>query len=330
MSVSSPVPGPVTEKSGHSFRQSHSYAALLLVLSMLFLSANHVVGRWVHEDIPPVGLAFWRWLAGALMILPFIWSNRRQSFPIMLAGLKPLALLGALVGGSTAIILIALNFTTAVNVSLINATQPTITVFLSWLFLKERLTRIQLSGVVVAFAGVVVMLSKGSWQALAGLELNLGDLIALFAMFGFASYSINIKNIPAQLSTLEALFAIIMIGCALLLPFYLLETVFYRPMPVTGTAITVVLVLALFVAVLGMVTWNIGNQMLGPATASVFINLIPVFGAILAVMFLGEEFLSYHMVGAILVCFGMLMVLAHKWRVQTQQKSKGADSEYSI
>ncbi len=264
------------------------------------------------------------------MILPFIWSNRKQSFPIMLAGLKPLALLGVLVAGSTAIILIALNFTTAVNVSLINATQPTITVFLSWIFLRERLTKVQLFGVAVAFAGVVVMLSKGNWQMLASLDLNFGDLIALCAMFGFASYSINIKNIPARLSTLEALFAIIIIGCVLLLPFYLLETVFYSPMPVTGTAITVVLVLALFVAVLAMTTWNIGIQILGPATAAVFINLIPVFGATLAIIFLGEEFLSYHMIGAILVCSGMLTVLAHKWKTQTKQNSKGADSEYSI
>ncbi len=145
----------------------------------------------------------------------------------------------------------------------------------------------QLLGVAAAFAGVLVMLSEGRWQTLVGFELNSGVLIALLAMCGFAGYAVNLFRLPHELSFLESLFGIIVMGSLALLPFYLIESFFVEAMPLNMKTLGVVFTLAMLVSVLGMLMWNFGNRRIGPGRAGVFINLIPVFGVILATIFLG-------------------------------------------
>ena len=175
------------------------------------------------------------------------------------------------------------------------------------------------SRVFLTFVGVIMMLSKGNWQTMINMSFNLGDLIVIAAMFGLATYSINLRKIPSELTSIEILFAIIIIGCTFLLPFYLLETIFYQPVPINSVSIYSILGMAFFVVVVGMLTWNIGIQMLGPAISSVFLNLIPVFGTVLSVIFLGEIFHLYHLICLVLVCVGMLMVLSQNLKKGARQ-----------
>jgi len=290
-------------------RQRPGVAYLLLTVCMLFLATNHIIGRFVHAEVPPVGLSFWRWLVAAVMLMPFVLPRAAASRRIYRANLGTLTLLGGLIVGSTTIILIALNDTTAINVSLINATQPTLTVLFSWMFFRQRLSARQAMGITIAFIGVAIMLSRGQPQQLVSLGLNFGDVIALLAMAGFAAYAVNVRRLPAELSPVEALFGVIVAGTALLLPFYVIESVFFRPMPVTGLAAIAVVTLALLVSCLAMLLWNIGNQAVGPNRASIFMNLIPVFGAILAVALLDEALHWFHVAGLALVFVGIRLVV---------------------
>jgi len=298
---------PVSTSIGFANRRGFAY--VILTLTVLFLALNHVIGRAVHTEVPPVGLAFWRWAVGCVMLLPFVWRRRKQSIPIIRANLAPLAALGCLMIGCTTLLLIALNYTTAINVALVNTTQPALTVLFGALFFRDRLTPVQVAGVVSAFVGVSVILVKGDWQTLSALDFNDGDLVAMIGMCGFATYALNIRRIPASLTNVEALFAMIVIGCTALFPFYIFESFMYRAVPLSGTAIAAILTLAVLLSIFGMLMWNIGNQIVGPKRASIFMNLLPVFGTILAVVFLGERLHFYHLVGVVLVCLGILLVI---------------------
>ena len=298
---------PVSTSIGFSNRSGFAY--FILMLTVLFLAVNHVIGRAVHTEVPPVGLAFWRWATAIVILLPFVWRRRKQSIPIIRANFAPLAALGCLMIGCTTLLLIALNYTTAINVALVNTTQPALTVLFGALFFRDRLTPLQAAGVTSAFVGVSVILVKGDWQTLSALDFNDGDLIAMAGMCGFATYALNIRKIPTSLTNVEALFAIIVIGCTALFPFYIFESFVYRTVPLSGTAIAAILTLAVLVSTLGMLMWNVGNQIVGPKRASIFLNLLPVFGTILAVVFLGERLHFYHLVGVVLVCLGIFLVI---------------------
>jgi len=284
-------------------------AALLLALTMLCFAANHVIGRAVHGELPPLGLSFWRWVFGAVILFPFVAPDLVETVPRYLRHWRLFSILGFLMIGSTSLILVALNFTTATNTSLINATQPTITALLCWIFLRDRLSPIQWGGIIIAFAGVAQMILRGDWQAFDSLSFDRGDLIVLLAMFGFAGYAINIRKIPGEFSAIQSLFAVIIFGIIPLLPFYIAETLIYKPMFFSWQTILIVVTLSLLVSVAGMLMWTRGNQLIGPNRAAIYMNLLPLFGAILAVIFLQETIAVYHLVGGALIVGGMWLVL---------------------
>jgi len=284
-------------------------AALLLSLTMLCYASNHVIGRAVHADLPPLGLSFWRWCCGALILLPLVATRLIGHRSDYVEDWRLFALLGFLITGSTTLVLVGLNFTSATNTSLINASQPTITALLCWFFLGERLRALQWVGIALAAVGVTLIVLRGDWLHLAQLDFNGGDLLVLLAMFGFATYAINIRRIPRRYGVTESLFAVIVFGLPWLLPFYLLESVWYRPLPLSLQSVVTVLALALLVSVVGMLMWTRGNQLIGANRAAVYVNLLPLFGAGLAVGFLGESIHTYHVAGGLLVGTGMLMAL---------------------
>ena len=300
------------QSEGSFISKNEKQAALLLALTMLCYASNHVIGRAVHDVLPPLGLSFWRWVFGAAILLPFVLPGLKQVVPRYCQHWKLFSLLGLLITGSTSLVLVGLNFTTATNTSLINASQPTITALLCWLFLKDRLSIWQWCGIVIAFAGVAQMISQADWRVLRDLSFNRGDLIVLLSMFGFATYAINIRKIPSGFTAAQSLFAVIIFGLVPLLPFYLAETVMYRPMPFSWNTVLIVLALSLLVSVLGMLMWTRGNQMIGPNRAAVYMNLLPLFGALLAVVFLNETIALHHLIGGALIGGGMWLVLRQK------------------
>ncbi len=300
---------PDSNKEAVNPGRSDKYAYTILTLGTLFFAINHVIGRGVHAEIPPVGLSFWRWLAGAIILLPFVWRGLLNSSATVIMHIRPLAFLGCTMIGSTTLILVALNYTTAVNASLINATQPVMTVLLAWLIFREPLCLRQIVGMFAGLVGVVVMVSRADWHVLGSLQFNAGDIVILLAVLGYAVYAVNIRKIPAGLTAPVALFVIIFTGCLGLLPFYIAETLLSRSVPFNLTSIVVIITLALIISVSGMLIWNEANRIIGPGRAGMFINLMPVFTAILAIIFLHEHLYLYHLGGALLISTGIFLVL---------------------
>ena len=261
----------------------------MLTATMACLALNHVVGRGVHEVAPPVGLSFWRWAIAAILVLLLVRRDLGSKLPIYRKHGWLFLMLGALMVGSTTLFVWTLQFTQAMNVSLINALQPTMTVALTFALLRQRLTPLQIIGIVIGFIGVLAMVSQGSWQLIASLDFNRGDVVALAAVLGLSGYAICLRWLPAGLTPLEALFGIIVAGCLVILPVYLLESALLRPFPLTPGTAAAVLAMGTIGSVAGNLMWNIGNQVLGPNNASIFINLIPVFGVMLGMLILGDR-----------------------------------------
>lgn len=283
------------------------WAYLALTLTALFLASNHIIGRAVNGQIPPIGLSFWRWVTGILIILPFVLPGLHKQWPVIFQHWKLLSLLGFYMVGSTTLVLVALNHTYAVNVSMLNAVQPTLTVLFAWLIFREHLPVLRLLGIALGIIGVIAMISRGQLSVLMTMDFQTGDFLALLAMCGFAGYALTLNRLPRELGAMSSLFGIITLGTLLLLPFYLWETVTVGPVPINKTTISAILALAVLVSVLANLGWYIGNRIIGPTRASIFINLIPIFGAVLAIIFLGEQLFFYHMVGGVLVIFGLIL-----------------------
>ena len=287
-------------------RQLQAYLALTGMA--FFFAFNHIIGRAVHQEIPPLGLSFWRWLASALILLPFILPRCKQLLPVYRSALPEITLLGALLVGSTTLMLVALNFSTAINVSIINSTQPLLTVLFAWFFLKQVLSFNSVAGVFIGLLGVALTITRGDPGEILAVGLNTGEWITLVAVCGFAGYALNLYRMPATLGLVDGLFAIIIMGVVVLLPFYIVETLLYIAVPLSTQTLVSVFAMALLAAVFGSILWNSGNMVIGPNRASVFINLIPVFGAVMAVFFLNEQLYLYHFIGAVMVFVGVWLV----------------------
>lgn len=289
--------------------RSGLYACLVLTLASAAFAFAHVVGRGIHSEVPPVGLSFWRWLLGAIVLFPFIYPSLKVNAPDIRRHIGPLTLLGGIMIVSATLLMIGLNFTTAINASIINAIQPVSTVLLAMLILHDRLRLSQSCGVALGFIGVIAMISRMDPVALVRVQFNAGDILILLGSIGYSLYAINLRKIPNTLSPSAALFMIIVTGCVIVLPFYVIETILYKPVPLSAHAIYAIVALSLVSTVFGTLMWNQGNQLIGPSRAGMFINLIPVFAAIMAIIFLNERLHQYQVICAALICGGIFLVL---------------------
>jgi drug/metabolite transporter (DMT)-like permease len=284
-------------------------AYVLLATTVLLWATGMVIARGVHEEIPLVGLSFWRWFTATLILLPLVYSDLKSKIDIVKANLRILILQGFLMIGSGTLLFYALNYTTVINATIVNATQPVVTVAFAWLILGDRLKGIQMVGIVSAFVGIGVMVSRADWNTIAKLNFNTGDLLIIIAIMGYALYSINIRKMPKDISPFTALSVILFVGSMLILPFYIVESIYVKPFPISLLTISIILILALLVSIASLVMWNLANSVVGPGRAGMFVNLIPVYGTILAITFLGENLFSYHVIGTALVCLGIFLVL---------------------
>lgn len=286
-----------------------SVAYILLALTVLIWASGIVIARAVHEEIPLIGLSFWRWFTATIILFPFVRKQLIQHWDIIKSNIRLLAAQGVLIVGGGTMLFYAANFTGAINVALVNSTQPVVTVIMAWALLRERLGGLQLLGVLAAILGVVIMISSADWGTLRNLDFNAGDLLAILSVFAYAAYAINIRKIPRALGVFPALFVIMAFGVLSLFPVYLAETITTGPVPLTVTSVSAILFMAIMVSIVSIAWWNMANGVVGPSRAAIFLNLIPVYAAILAISFLGEQLYLYHLAGAALVCTGIFLVI---------------------
>ena len=287
-----------------------SFAAYLMLMGTAFLFATStVLVRGVHELLPPMGGTFWRWFLAAFVLSFLVWREVVEKKEVIRNNWRLITILGVFQVGPSAVLFLGLNFTSAINASLLNAAQPALTVVPAWILTRDRLTAGQGLGILAALTGIAVMVSQGNLELLLALEFNTGDLIVLVAMLGWAIYAATLHRLTPELGSGVSLFLIIFIGSLTVLPFYIVETIFFRPVPVTFEAVSVIAVLGVIVSLGSVAMWNAGLRTIGPNRATIFINLVPVFGVALAIVFLGESLFPHHLAGAGLVALGIFLVV---------------------
>ncbi len=285
---------------------------LLLVLATLFWSGNFVLGRAVRADVPPIGLAFWRWTGGSILIISFAWPYLKRDWPLVRRHWKFVLLLAALgVTLFNTLVYTGLQFTTAINALLMQSTMPVLIVLMSYLFYRETVTPVQIVGVMLSLAGVLAIVGQGDLTVLPGLSLNLGDLLIFIAVAGYAAYSALLRQRP-PLHPLSLIAATFIAGAVALLPFYLWEHATGRMVSFDGVTLLTISYVAIFPSILAYLCFNRGVELAGANQAGLFIHLMPVFGSIMAILFLGERFQWFHGFGILLILLGILLATRPK------------------
>lgn len=280
---------------------------LLLTLAVLFWSGNFVIGRAVHAAVPPVALAFWRWTVAFGLVFVLARPHLRRDVPILREYLLPVLLLSATgVAAFNTLVYIGLHTTTAVNALLLQSFMPLAILATAWVLFRERTRAVQFAALALSVAGVAIIVGRGSPAAVFRLSFNAGDGWVLLAVFCYALYSVLLRRRPPvhPLSLIAAMFAI---GSALLLPLYLAETMLFEPLRPTPAAVAAIAYVAFFPSLLSYLFYNRGVELLGAARAGQFVHLMPVFGALLAFIFLGERLHAFHAAGIALIAAGLVL-----------------------
>ncbi len=235
----------------------------VLTVIVMFWAISLVVAQQAHGEIPPIGLSFWRWAAGALVLLPFVWRDLISHWHKIFPRLWYFFVLGALIGGGGTLLLWSVKFTTTMNATLVNSSQPAFTALAAMLFLRHKFSAWQFVGIVSAFIGVSIIAVRGDWQILLNLDFNRGDILVVISTMAFTAYALNIARLPSDLPMAVVVFLIVACGSLLILPFYIAETIFVKPVPVTAFSVAALTYLALFTSVLTIYIWNLCNNAIG-------------------------------------------------------------------
>lgn len=281
----------------------------LAVLATVIWSGNFIVARGVSEQIGPVSLAFYRWLTATILIAPFAWKQSRNEWPIVKANWKYLfwtSLTGIAIFNTC--VYVAGHYTTAINLALIGTTSsPVFSTIMAIVFLKEKTNLFRLIGFALCISGIILLLSKGSWETLAAFRFSKGDLWVIAGALAFAIYSILVRRKPAGISAINFLFIIFAAGTLMLFPFYIAEKVSTPAISWSFSLTGIILYLGAGASVIAFLCWNRALHHLGAARTVLYGNLIPVFSVWEAVLFLGEKITTIHLVSGGLVIAGLII-----------------------
>lgn len=284
---------------------------LILVLTPLFWGGNMVAGRLAIDNIDPLTLAVTRWIGALILILPFAIGPLQRDWPAIRKAWPLLALYGALgFTGYNVLTYVGVHFTTGVNASIEQASVPALVLLGNFLIFGVRAKLLQILGVALTILGVGFTAVHGDFSRITTLTVNIGDALVILACLAYATYSLALRFRPALhwMSFLAVTFLAAIVSGLLIQAF-----VGGPSALATGLAATTPLGWGLiaytvfFPSILAQLFYARGVELIGPNRASLFINLIPVFGTLLSLLLLGEPFEPYHAVTAVLVVAGIAL-----------------------
>jgi drug/metabolite transporter (DMT)-like permease len=286
---------------------------LLLVLTTLFWSGNFVLGRAVHTVFAPFTLSFWRWTVALVLLLPFVWTALREQGPLIRRHGPILLLLSVLgVVNFNTFVYIGLQSTTATNAVIMLSVTPVLIVALSFLLLRQTVTGWQALGIGVSLSGVLVIVGRGDLQSLLARQFVPGDLWVLAAVTSWALYSVCLRWRPAELKLLNFQAVTMILGVIILAPLYGWDLAHDRTFAVGGATVATILYLALFPSILAYIFWNRAVAELGANRTGQFLHLMPAFGAVLSMVFLGERLYGFHAAGIALIALGIWLATVYR------------------
>jgi len=285
----------------------HRAAYLFLLSTMLFWGGNSVAGKLAVDHVSPMTLVFLRWVMAVLILLPVGLPTFREDWPELRRHWLLLAGLGAC--GFTifnVIFYTALNYTTAINVSIEQAAIPIVIILVNFALFQLRVQRLQIVGVALTIIGVALTASHGDLSQLAKLDLNFGDAIMLIAVLCYSLYSVGLRLKPA-IRWQSLMLALSLAALLTSVPFFVWEVMAGKVIVPDARGWAVTLYTALGASVVSQIFYIRGNELIGANRAGLFINLVPIFGTLLSVLIVGERFELYQGLALVLVLGGIAL-----------------------
>lgn len=277
------------------------FYVLLLLLTSLLWGGNFVVGKSLVDHASPLTLTSLRWIIAIAVLLPMVWWKDKKIIPSSHAVL-PLILMG--ISGVALFNLLqfsALEQTTSTNVGLISALNTISIAIFSYFFLKERINIRQVLSMMISLLGVLIVLSKGKINLLFSADYNMGDLQMVLAVGVWGIYSVCSLWAMKTTSPLMCTLYSGLFGLLILLPMNIFDFHIYN---INYSFILSILYTGVISTVVCLVLWNIGIQKLGSTASGIYLNFNPIFTAILAFLFLGEQLTWLQGVGGLMVILG--------------------------
>jgi drug/metabolite transporter (DMT)-like permease len=245
-----------------------------LCLAVFFWSINAVIAKAVIFQIKPMALSFYRWVVAFVIIMPFAIPYLKKDSRLIKQHLGFIFILSVpSVAAYNSILYLGAQYTTAINISLVAATMPVMTIVFSWIMNKEKPYSLQILGLVISLSGVLVIIAKGSWQLLTTLSFNPGDLLIVLSIASWAFYSVMLKKRQIDISPVSFLTVLICFGVLCIFPFYVWELVVFKGFEINRTTTMTFLYLGIFPSILSYICWNYGVKKAGASIASVFMYL---------------------------------------------------------
>lgn len=284
---------------------TYGNALVMLGLTTLFWGGNTVAGRLAAGEVSPMVVVFLRWMIVGGILVPLCWKEIRAEWPAIRPYL-PRMILMAVFGfvGFNTLFYIAATRTTAVNLGIIQGSIPIIVLLGAMLAFGTRVRLLQVLGILVTLAGVTLIASQGHLETLRTLSINPGDGIMLIACLLYSGYTLALRNRP---KTSGLVFFAVLAGISVLasLPGLAFEIATGSAQAPSVKGWLVVLYIAIFPSCLSQIFFMRGVELIGPARAGVFVNLVPIFAAVLAVSILGEPFEWHHGLALAMVLGGI-------------------------
>ena len=283
---------------------------ILVTLSVLFWSGNFVFGRFIKDDITPIELAFFRWFFVVLFLLPsLLFIDLKKVYELIKSNFIIVSVLAILsVSLYNTILYLALQSTTATNALLINSGTPLVIILLSALILKTTISKMQIFGILLSTFGVAFLILKGNFNSISSLEFHAGDFWIMLGGSCWALYSILLKFKPKGYKNSELFIANMYVGFLFFLPVYLLQGYSIQSQIVHIEENWYFFIyISFFASILSYIFWNTGIENIGAAKTGQFVHLMPLFGSILAFIFLGETLEGFHIIGGLFIALGIYL-----------------------
>ena len=287
----------------------NNLAYILLFLATLFWSGNFLVGKFASQyQIPPFSLNFYRWLCAWLILAPFTIQEILKKRNYILKNYKYYTVLGITsVTIFNSIVYYSLNFTQVISGVLMISTIPVMIIFISSILKIEKTNIFQILGVSFSFIGVVLIITKANFEILMNLDFNKGDITMVFGMLSWATYSALLKKKKHELSQLTLLEVVISFGFIFLIPIYFIEYQMGFTISPNRNFFIILFYVVLFPGLASFIFWIKGVSIIGANRSGVFLHMMPILSAIMAMIIFDEKFMFYHMLGAIFILIGILL-----------------------
>ena len=285
--------------------RAYSSSPFLLFLATLGWGSNTIASRLAVGEVSPMLLIFFRWGFVVVILLSLYWRQMIDEWPIIRPRLKWLLIMGGCgLSLFNAFFYIAAHSTTAVNLGIIQSTMPGMILLGSFMFFGDRINGLQFSGLLLTLLGVGVIVTQGSLEQLMQLTFNHGDLLMIFACSFYAMYTVGLKSRP-KISGMVMLAYFSVAAFLMTIPLMIFESFIYGTVMPGVKGFAIVFYIAIVPSFLSQIFFMRGVDLIGPGSAGLYANLVPIFSAIMAVLLLSEEFALFHLAAMLLVFGGI-------------------------